>query len=198
MAYRRFARFIPPIIITIVVIIAVVGLVALGRFLFGGGAPVPVDTARENLLNTSVGHGVRMTVRGPIVANEEFHTYQITVTQNSRNLTTYQGYLDKPVTIVALGNNIPAYEEFVHALDDANMVKNRELQGDRNDIRGLCATGRVITYEVLKDNKTVKQLWTTSCNANNGSLGSNGRVLNNLFRAQIPDSRQVISNVNLQ
>lgn len=198
MAYNRFRRFIPPLIIIVVVIIAVVGLVALGRLLFSSSAPAAVDTARENLLNSSVEHKVRMTVRGPIVANEDFRSYEITVTPNSRNMTTYQGYIKTPITVASFSNNIPAYEAFVRALDDAGVTKGTQFEGDRNDTRGLCATGRVVQYDIIKGNDVIKQLWTTTCNNERGSLQSASRPISNLFRAQIPDAQTLLIAIKLQ
>lgn len=198
MKYGRWRRFIPAVIIIIVVVVAVVGLVSLGRFLFSPSGVAPtIDTSRETLLSTNAGHAVRMTLRGPIVANEDFRSYQITITPNSRTLTTYAGYSNKVVDQVSLPNTVKAYDEFVHALDKANLAQGRAFEGEKNNLSGICASGRLINFEIIKDNEVVKNLWTSNCKRSPGSLNASSRVLGDLFRAQIPESRELIREVKL-
>lgn len=193
------ARILPVIIVLIVIAVAIAGLVAAGRAIFGGNQPSATtpDISREALLNTSVGHSVRMTIRGPIVADEDFRSYQILVTPYARTLTTYSGYLETPIATKALGNNTKAYEELVYALDKANMVKAPALSGDQDDVRGICAAGRVLEFEVLEDTKTVKRLWTSSCKGTPGSLKANAKQLRSLFDEQIPEHKKLLEKIDL-
>lgn len=200
MARYNSNRTIPVALVLIIVAVAIAALVSLTRAIFFSGqssSDRTLDTSQTALLNTSVSHSVRMTVRGAIVANENFNSYQITVTPNSRNLTTFQGYLGVESGQVALGNNIPAYEQFVHALDKADMVKGNQLAGDKNDTRGVCATGLLYQFEVLNDNKSVKTLWTSTCRGSSGSLDGNVTQLTNLFTVQIPNAQTTISALDL-
>jgi hypothetical protein len=201
MARYTRSRILPIALILIIVIIAVVAIVSLTRAVFFSGPSTSTtsqtDTSRDALLNTSASHSVRMTVRGPIVADEVFHSYQISVTPSSRTLVTYTGYLDKKVGQVALSNNVPSYEEFIYALDRANLTKGKQLTGTQNDTRGVCATGQVFEFEILDDTKSVKQLWTSTCSGSKGSLDASVKQLTALFVAQIPDSSKLIKKVNL-
>lgn len=133
-----------------------------------------------------------MTVRGPIVSNEEFRSYAILVTPEQRTFNTYKGYLDETTYTQNLANNTAAYEEFVHALDKAGMMNGAELTGDSNDERGVCAAGYVYEFSIIKDNKTTKKLWTSTCSASRGSLGVKSTPLRTLFNKQIPDSKTII------
>lgn len=199
MANYRTSRIIPIILTLVVIAIAIAALVSLARVVFfssNTSTPV-VDVSREALLSTSIDSSVQMTVRGAIVANEEFRSYQINITPNSRTLTTYTSYLDRPIDRISLDNNIPAYEEFVFALDKANLVKGEQLEGDRNDLRGICATGRVYEFQVLKDGEPVKQLWTSTCKGSSGSLDASVDQLTSLFISQIPDARSLIGKLDL-
>jgi hypothetical protein len=193
------SRVVPIIIVLIIVAIAVAALVSVGRAVFGGGTSTPVqtDTGREALLNTSVDHSVRMTVRGPIVADEKFHSYQIKVDANSRTLTTYTGYLDQAIATQQLGNNVKAYDEFVHALDNANMMKGTALTGDKDETRGVCATGRLYEFEVLSGSSVVKRLWTTTCRGSAGSFTASVSQVQNLFVTQMPDGNALLSKIDL-
>jgi hypothetical protein len=138
-----------------------------------------------------------MTVRGPIVANEQFHSYQMSINSLSRSLTTYQGYLEQPIASKAYDNNLKAYEQFVYALDKANYMNGDELTGDKNDTRGICATGLVYEFEVLNADATVKRLWTSTCKGSSGSLKASVSQIGDLFRAQIPDSTTLLRGLNL-
>lgn len=200
MAHYRTSRILPVALVIIIIIIAIAALVSLARIVFFSGTsttPAAVDTSRAALLDTSVGRSVSMMVRGPIVADEEFQSYQIDISNNVREIKTYKGYLDTVVDNIALSNNVAAYEQFVYALDKANLAKGVELSGDRNDIRGICATGRLYEFTILNNKQPVKRLWTSTCKGSVGSLNANVSQLTSLFVNQIPDAEKLIDRVNL-
>lgn len=189
-------RILPVAIILIVIAIAIAALVSIGRAIFGGG-DTPINEGKQSLINTSDNRSVRMIVRGPIVAEEDFRTYQITVSNDNRTMVAYQGYLETPLQTVDLDNNNPAYEEFVYALDRANMMTAEAFKGESDDIRGICSNGRLYQFDTLNGGTVVKRLWTTSCKNVRGSLKTNVTVLRNLFNRQIPGSSELIQNANL-
>lgn len=184
----------------VIVVIAIVALISLTRAIFFSGdssGPAIADTSRQELLSTTVSHSVRMTVRGPIVANENFRSYQITVSPSNRSLVTYKGYTDQRIDDVELSNNVRSYEQFVYALDKADMVKGTQLIGDENDLRGICAIGQVYNFEILNNKETVKELWTSTCPGSKGSLKASAEQLMELFQNQIPDSEDLIRSIDL-
>jgi hypothetical protein len=200
MANYRTSRIFPIALVIIIVVIAIAALVSLARVVFFSGpaaGPVAVDVSREALLNTSATHSVSMTIRGPIVADEAFHSIKINIAPSSRELKTYKGYLDTVVDKVGLSNNVAAYEQFVYALDKANLVKGTEFTGEKDDVRGVCATGRVYEFSVLDSGKSVKHLWTSTCNGSKGSLSGSVIQLTELFVNQIPDADKLITKVDL-
>jgi hypothetical protein len=201
MAGYRSSRIIPTALVLIIVILAIAALVSLTRLVFfpdDQSTDSRADTSHQELINTAVDHSVKMTIRGPIVAEEDFHSYQIVVSPLSRTLTTYVGYINKKVDEVVLDNNVPAYEEFVYALDRASLAKGAELSGDDNDTRGICAIGRVYEFEVLKADVSIKKLWTTTCGSSaKGSLVANLDQLASLFTKQIPGGALTISRLHL-
>jgi hypothetical protein len=200
MANYRTSRIVPVALVIIVIIIAIAALVSLARVVFFSGntdTSDAVDTSREALLDTSTGHSVRMSVRGPIVANEEFNSYQITVSPSQRTIQTYVGYRESVVERKNLSNNVASYEQFVYALDKADLAVGDELEGERNDVRGVCATGRLYEFSILEDGEPVKYLWTSTCKGSPGSLDASVDQLTELFVAQIPDAKELINNVDL-
>lgn len=194
----KLSRIIPIVLVVLVLIIAVTALVSLGQAIFSGGdSTEEVDTGRQALLDTSVSSSVQMTVRGPIVANENFRSYQITISPNDRNMTTYRGYLRDIVDSQALSNNTRAYDEFVHALDIAGLMNGEELPDEEDDISGICANGNVYEFAVLDNNNQVKRLWTTTCGDMPGSFDANFDQIASLFAEQIPGSDDLLDEIRL-
>lgn len=194
------ARIFPVIVVLIVIALAVAGLVAAGRAIFGGGnqsTSSQPDVSREALLNTASSRSVRMTVRGPIVADENFRSYQLTVSNSSRTLTTYSGYLAKPIASKQLSNNTVGYDEFVHALDKTNLAKGEAFSGEKDDTRGICASGKVYEFEILDGSSVVKRLWTSTCKGSPGSLKASVKQLEVLFLEQVPDRKELLKTVDL-
>mgnify|MGYP006928161254 CR=1 FL=1 len=192
-------RIIPIVLILIVIVAAVAGLVSVAQSMFFSEVeqPASVNITKKALTKTGVDRGVRMTVRGSIVGNEDFNSYSITVSPSSRNMTAYVGYLDKPISTKKLGNNTRAYEQFVYALDNAGYMDGAPLTGDANDVRGICATGELYTFEVLNDSKPVQTLWTSTCKNLRGSFTATRSYIAKLFNLQIPQYTQVLSKIDL-
>ena len=204
MANYRSSRILPAILTLVIVIVAIAGLVALARFLFFPGSSgsnttqiSQVDVNRSALLTSSEGSSVSMSIRGPIVADENFHSYQITISPSSRQIKTFSGYLDAVVDQQDLPNSVASYEQFVHALDKANLPLGTQLPDEKNDIRGICATGRVVEYTIYKESKPVQMLWTSTCSGSKGSLKASSQQVTELFTRQIPDAQAIINKVRL-
>lgn len=199
--YSR-SRFLPILLVVVIMIIAIVALVSLARAIFFSGGRTDdstqqVDVSREALLDTSGGRKVQMTVRGPIVADETFNSYRVTVTPSSRSLVTYKGYLGTQIDAINLGNNVRAYDEFVHALDKANLSLGVQFDEKQDDTRGICATGRLYEYEIINGDEVIKRLWTSTCKGSPGSLKASAEQLTNLYIQQIPDARTPLGKIKL-
>lgn len=200
MANYRTSRVIPIVLVVVIIIIAIAAIVSLARAVFFSGTQntsTVTDISRDALLNSSVGHSVSMTVRGPIVADEKFHSYKIDISSDARTIKTYTGYINTVVDQTSLGNNVAAYEEFVHALDKADLSKGTQFDGDKNDTRGVCATGSVYDFAVVNNGETVKNLWTSTCGGSKGSLDGSVTQLTSLFVRQIPGADVLIRKVSL-
>ncbi len=196
MASLRLNKILPVAIILIIVAIATAALITLARVIFFSGSStstISADISKEALLSNDVDHSVTLSVRGPIVADESFRSYQIKITSTSRELNTYSGYSGKIINKLTLSNNVSGYEQFTSALYKANLLKGTELTGDSNDLRGICATGKVYQFTVMAGNQVKKQLWTSTCSGSKGSLAASVSQLINLFTAQIPNSTDIIN-----
>lgn len=191
-------RIFPIIIVILIVAIVIAALVSIGRALFGGSSePQAVDQSQAVLLDVTGGTHVVMSVRGPIVAHENFRSYQVDISPTSRNLTTYSGYAGQRLDSQQLSNNTTAYEEFVYALNRAKFAEGRQLEGEDNDTRGICPTGRLYEFAIMRGDSAVKQLWTTSCGGSRGSFRTNLDQTRTLFLRQLPDSNRLVDRIDL-
>jgi hypothetical protein len=200
MANYRTSRILPTILTIIIIIVAIAGLVALGRLIFSGGsstAAPEVDMSQQHLLDTSADRAVSMTVRGPIVADEDFRSYQIVVSPTSRTFEAFTGYLDQSTDRQVLTNNTAAYGQFVHALDKANLVKGTPFEGEKNNVLGICATGKVYEFKILNAGAVDEMLWTSTCSGSSGSLRGSTAQLSRLFLNQIPDGSNITASLKL-
>lgn len=200
---NSISRFIPILLVIIITIVAVAAVIAIGRALFGDGSsnntqPNPnIEDAKTALLSTDVDRSVRLTVRGPIVANENFRSYSITITPDSREMITYEGYLDNQIDRKRLDNNTKAYAELVYALDKRKMMDGKDLTEEQNDLRGICASGKIYKFETIKNNSVVKSLWTSDCSGSKGSAQANVNEILDMFLKQIPDGKKMASGIGL-
>jgi len=202
MATYRSSRILPTILTIVVIIIVIAGVVALARLIFTGGgssntAKEEVNVAQQSLLTTTDGRAVRMTVRGPIVADEDFRSYQITVSPNARNFEAFSGYLVSSTDKQTLANNTAAYDEFVHALSKANLVAGKQFEGEKNNVLGICATGKVYEFALLNGGETDVMYWTSTCGGSPGSLKGSAAQLSRLFLNQIPSSSTIENSLKL-
>jgi hypothetical protein len=192
-------RIIPIVLVLIVIIVAIVALVSVARTLFfndDSSSQTTVNSGKQALTNIQAGHSVRMTYRGPIYGQEKFKTYTVTVSPDSRNMTTYVGYLGQQIQTSQLTNNTQAYEQFVYALDRAGLMDGKPLTGDADDRRGVCATGNVYEFDVLEGSSSIQNLWTSSCKSAAGSLKASYSAVSQLFQRQIPDYSKLLSKMN--
>ncbi len=179
----------PIIVIIIVVALVIAALVTVGRMIFSGGSSSTENkgtSLQDVVLDTTAERSVRWTVRGPIVADEKFRSYQITVTPSSRTFVTYSGYLDQVMDTKTYDNNVKAYEEFVYALDKASVGKTRS--SSNTDFRGVCATrGIAYMFETLNDSTVDNSIWSSTCKDSPGTMGADPLKVHALFVNQIPD-----------
>ena len=198
---NSFSRFVPILLVIVITIVAVAAVIAIGRALFGGNESDQKDkninAGQIALLSTDEGRAVRLTVRGPIVANENFRSYSVIVSPSSRQITTYEGYLDKEISQKKLDNNVKAYTELVYALDKRKMMDGTQLTEQQNDLRGICASGKVYKFETLSNNSVVKSLWTSDCSGSKGSAQANVNEILDMFLKQIPEGKKMVAGIGL-
>lgn len=186
-------RIFPIIVIILVVALVIAAVVSLSRMLLTRSdtderTSTQTTTLLSEVLNTGSDRSTKLTVRGPIVADEEFRSYQITISPESREYTVYRGYLDTVIRTKKLDNNHAAYEQFVYALDKAEISKVRKSNAD-DDLRGVCATGGLAyKFEALAGDEVKNSVWTSTCPKSQGTMAADVNKIHALFANQIPES----------
>ena len=204
---NKIIRLAPILLIIAIAFLAIALIVTVGRNLMGASNnnSAQVETSKEDLdagikglLSTEDGRSVKMTVRGPITAREDSKYYTVEVSKKHRVLKTFRGYqFTDVIDDVVKENDFKAYEEFVYALNKANMMKGTEFVGEADDLRGVCATGHIYDFAILKDGKVEKHLWTSTCDGAKGSLAANKDQLQNLFVSQFPENEKVVKDLGV-
>lgn len=196
--YRDRSKLLPIVLVAVIAIIAIVAMVSLGRALLNRGDTTEVadDPAKRALLTTEADRSVRMSVRGPIVAEEDFRSYEIEVSPISRRMTVFQGYQRDTVETERLSNNTEAYTEFVNALSRASFTSEADVE-DPSDVEGACANGRLYTFELLRAQSVIEEYWITSCRNVPSSYKGEAVVIRDLFLEQIPNHRELLKDIDL-
>lgn len=154
------------------------------------------DTSKLELLSTSSDNSISMDIRKEIQADEYYTTFHISISPSSRSISIMNGYDKKIISSKNYANNKSAYEQFVYALDKADFLNTRSFNENENDTRGVCPSGSLTTFNVMKSQNSAKKIWTTSCKDVKGNMKSNYSKIYNLFISQLPeDSKDIISEI---
>lgn len=203
---EKVIRVAPILLIVAIAILSIILIVNLGRMMFGsgdsGGSKISESSKVEDksvaeLLTVDASRSVKMTVRGPIVANEDARSYTVEVSPSARSLKVFKGYNGDLIDQKNFENTNISYDEFVHALNKANMMKGEALTGDADDLRGVCASGHIYDFAILKNGEVVKHLWTSTCSGSKGSLLANTKQLQDLFASQIHDFKKYVNDLGV-
>ncbi len=131
----------------------------------------------------------QFTQDGPIVAEEDHFSIQISVNKSNRTVRVIRGYKGQVVASSSFGNNEAAFADFLSALDRAGYtnVNRSRYQSEA----GLCPLNNRFVFQSDQFEKDFRT-WTTSCREN-GTFGGNFSTISSLFRDQIPNYNQFIS-----
>jgi hypothetical protein len=170
-------------------------LIFLIKLIFGGGGePATPQTNLVDYSHTNV--VMRLTIDGPVVADQDHRQVQIEVgqTQNElRMITGYQGHVVKNQTV---DSNDSSYANFLRAIDLQGYTlgnKSEKLE----DYRGYCPEGNRYIYEILDGSSIKQQYWSTSCKGAQTFKGQ-ATTLIDLFQKQIPDYSNILGDFGLQ
>ena len=174
-----------------------VGLVILLIFLlFHGGGKSKLPLTPKTLVSYATTNAeVRLTIDGPINADQLHQQIRITVDSTEVTYEQIQGYDGSVVSQQQFASSQSAYDVFLHALSHAGFT-----QGDTSktliDERGYCALGDRYIFELRQDGNDIERYWATSCGKPKTYLGTLSLTLS-LFQTQVPGYTDLTQNVHL-
>lgn len=144
-----------------------------------------------DLLDQSTVDGViRITIDGPVVAEEQYRSLRITVSKNVRTIEVLKGYGRTVEKTQTFSNSPDSFKAFLGALKAADFAKRRE--GTISDPRATCVTGTKTFYELQIGSDKKVDTWSASCSVKQGSFTGNTDAVVKLFRNQIPSINDYI------
>ncbi len=129
--------------------------------------------------------------RGRIRADESHTSYRITINQVSRTLEVLEGFEGVVVERQVFPNNPESYEEFIFAISGRGLEGIAE--GEDADPRGVCPDNLLSEYTITNNSDTVAYQWVGDC----GIGTTNTRGVSSLFKSQIPDFFDTLSDFSL-
>ena len=198
MEYGSRVRFTLFAVIGIVfVILSAWGIISISRRVFGSNNTTKSSVAKINLDDYIKSDTLfSLDLQGPIVANEQYVSATIEVTQDYRQITVYKGYEKTVVSQKRYQNNNAAYEAFVKALKKFNY--SGKVTGVDIDEVGNCATGQRFVYTLSNVDENVIHTWSTSCSTKAGNFAGAATSVRSLYKAQIPDYKTMTTGLAIQ
>lgn len=177
------------------IVVAILIIIFVIIKLLSGGSSQPATEARHLLQYAKTDTVVRYTIDNPVQANDSHKDIIVTVGKDQATLTVTQGYEGTVVRSKSYDNNENAYATLLAALERSGGYTLGNTDKDLQDERGYCATGDRYDYDIIDGSgNRIQHLWSTSCK--DKTFKGNIDIVNNLFRAQIPDFDSLTSDVN--
>lgn len=183
-------------------IIAIIFVVIFGSILLRNA--FRTSAARNNAITTGVtqrvkladykksGVTVRMTIEGPVVADENYRQLEVDISNSSRDAKVLGGYKYTVLKETTHDNNQQAFSAFLDALDNSGYTVERATT--LKNYSGQCPNGHRYIFDLIENGKIITSLWRSTCtDVAPGTLGSLATPISELFQAQIPDANALIS-----
>lgn len=129
---------------------------------------------------------VKLTIEGPVVANEQHRSSVIAASRNTRSYDLYKTYSNTSAASKTYPNNQTAFSELMYALQRAGFTKPK-LTGTDPNPAGYCPLGQRYTYDLILNDQVKSSLWSTSCETLQGTFSGDGSLVRQLMILQIPD-----------
>lgn len=166
-----------------VVIFVVVAIVIIASQ--GSNKPLkkPINLNSYNNSNSAL----TQTTTGQLVGDGQRQAIRIVITQSERTLYLLGGYNQNVVADESFPNNSTAYGIFLAAMDVNNYTLSRKANTGSTNMFAVCPLANTYQYKFTNGSNTLSDLWSTGCNANQGTFSGDGPLIRQLFSMQIPN-----------
>lgn len=179
-------RYFTGFLIVIGLIILVFVIILKG----GGSTKAPNQINLNSYANSEA--IAQLIIDGPITADQNHQTMEITVGRSESMIQLMQGYQGTVTSSQTFTNNQTSFAIFLHALNLVGFTQGNNSSSMRDE-RGHCATGDRYIFQLSDGDNIIERYWQTSC----GSVGTyQGNVTStiDLFEKQIPNFSTITSN----
>lgn len=139
---------------------------------------------------------VSFQTNGVINGNDIHREIKITISKNARTLTVYQGYQGSVLSTQSFANNDNAFQSFLNAIYGAGFT-TKKTNSTQTNLAVACPLGNRYVYASQNISGAPDSLWASTCGGKTGTYGGNIGTVNTLFRSQIPNYNNLVSQVNL-
>lgn len=176
--------------------IATLGLLFLLLYLLlhGGSKPKPPVAPQTLMSYANTDAQVKLTIDGPINADQTHVAVRITVDQSEVVFEQIQGYQNNVINRQTFDSNEQAYVNFLAALQHVGFTQGDNTAAHKDE-RGYCPLGRRYIFELNQDGNELERYWSTSCGKPSTYQGSTALTLS-LFEAQVPGYAQLTQKLN--
>lgn len=185
---RYVIGFIGIIAILILIIVLIV------RGIGGGGSGSESKNLDLSDYETATSQ-VIYTTEGPVSASQTHNTIRVAVDQSEATIDVLEGYEGKVLHSKTYPMNNSAYESFLLSLKHAGYTTGNSDPSVKDE-RGYCPTGERYVYELKDNDEEVQRYWNTSCDYGQGTFKGQSGLIEELFKAQIPDYDAITADVN--
>jgi hypothetical protein len=178
--------------------IVTIGLIVLLIVLLFSGGSKPKATVTPKTLTSyaNTDATVRLTIDGPINAQQTHNQVQITVDREDAQFALLQGYNGSVIKSQTYANTENAYDAFLHALEHAGFTEGNTASG-LSDESGYCPTGDRYIFELMNNDQDLERYWTTSCGGTPKTFGGKLNLNLTLFEQQIPTYQNLVGTANI-
>ena len=159
----------------------------------GGKSKAPLLTSQQLIGYASTDAVARLTIDGPINADQNHQAVEINVGKNSVTFEQLSGYNGQVVNLQTFVSTEAAYNVFLHALALAGFTNGNSSPSASNDL-GYCPLGDRYVFEFNYNGNDLQRYWSTSCGGLGTYSGNLGLTLT-LFQAQVPNYDTLVQNV---
>jgi hypothetical protein len=175
------------------------GLIVLLIVIISGGGGKKPHTATPVVPLVAMASSdseVKMTINGPIVAEQNHRSVEVIVTKNRTIYNSIQGYNNNVAFTQDFSNTLNGYTAFLSALYQAGYTKGNTSSALANDL-GYCSTGNRYIFETIQNGHTISRFWASNCIGTPRTFQGNLSLTTTLFEAQIPNFSQINGNTSL-
>jgi hypothetical protein len=175
------------------------GLIVLLIIIFAGGGGKNLHKAMPVaplVAMASSDSEVKMTISGPVVAEQDHRSIEIKITKDRVVYNSIQGYNNNVVFSQNFINNLNSYTAFLSSLNQAGYTNVNTDPKLENDL-GYCSIGNRYIFQTTQAGKNISRSWVTNCTGTPRTFLGSLSLTSTLFEAQIPNFGRINTTSNL-